>query len=85
MPKPRVRPVESTAEPGQPESRQVRLLGRSFGAAVLERGHLAPGRRIDGPAIINQMDTTTLIPAGWRGRTVASGALIVERGTAKED
>jgi N-methylhydantoinase A len=41
------------------------------------------GRRIEGPAIINQMDTTTLIPAGWRGRTVASGALIVERSVAK--
>jgi N-methylhydantoinase A len=84
MPKPGVRPAEQTPEPGQPESRQVRLLGRSFAVAVLERGNLAPGQRIDGPAIVNQMDTTTLIPAGWHGRTVKSGALIVERGAAKE-
>jgi len=83
MPKPRILPVESTPESGAPASRQVRLFGRSSEVAVLERGTLALGRRIEGPAIINQMDTTTLIPAGWRGRTVASGALIVERSVAK--
>ena len=63
----------------------IRLFGRSFTAAVLERADLAPGQRIEGPAIINQMDTTTLIPAGWHGNTVTSGALIVERSTAQEN
>jgi N-methylhydantoinase A len=79
MPKPRILPAEATPGSGAPSSRRVYLSGRNFEAAVVERADLAPGRRIDGPAIINQMDTTTLIPPGWYGRTVASGALIVER------
>jgi N-methylhydantoinase A len=81
MPKPRILPAEASPGSGPPSSRQVRLFGRSFEAAVVERADLAPGQTIEGPAIINQMDTTTLIPAGWHGRTVASGALIVERHT----
>jgi N-methylhydantoinase A len=85
MPRPRILPMASTPEPGPPSSRQVRLFGSSFEAAVLERDNLAPGRRIDGPAIVNQMDTTTLIPAGWHASTVASGALIVARTAAKKD
>jgi N-methylhydantoinase A len=40
---------------------------------------LADGRALEGPAIINQMDTTTLIPPGWSARIVRSGALVVER------
>jgi N-methylhydantoinase A len=83
LPKPRILPIESRPEPGLPSRRQVRLFGRSFEAAVLERDSLASGRRIEGPAIIDQMDTTTLIPAGWHGSTVASGALIVERSAAR--
>jgi N-methylhydantoinase A len=85
MPKPRILPLASTPEPGPPSSRQVRLFGSSFAAAVFERDSLAPGRRIDGPAIVNQMDTTTLIPPGWHASTVASGALIVARSAANKD
>ena len=85
MPKPRILPMASTPEPGPPSRRQVRLFGGSFEAVVLERDNLAVGRRIDGPAIVNQMDTTTLIPAGWHAGTVASGALIVARSATKEE
>src|SRR5437763_680519 len=35
--------------------------------------------RIAGPAIVNQMDTTTWIPEGWTARVVPSGALVLER------
>jgi N-methylhydantoinase A len=34
---------------------------------------------IPGPAIINQMDTTTLVPPGWQTRRIAAGALVLER------
>jgi N-methylhydantoinase A len=84
MPKPRILPMESMPEPGSPSTRQVRLFGGSFEAAVFERDNLAVARRIDGPAIVNQMDTTTLIPDGWHARTSASGALIVARSATKE-
>ena len=34
---------------------------------------------VAGPAIINQMDTTTLVPPGWQARRIESGALVLER------
>lgn len=37
-------------------------------AVVRDRLHLAAGDVVDGPAIIEQSDTTTLIEAGWRAR-----------------
>jgi N-methylhydantoinase A len=46
---------------------------------VHERAGLGIGQRITGPAIVNQMDTTTWIPAGWSSQVVPSGALVLER------
>ena len=46
---------------------------RSSNASALVR------TRIAGPAIINQMDTTTLVPPGWQARRIAAGALVLER------
>jgi N-methylhydantoinase A len=77
-PKPRILPARPAG--GAPAaSRGLRLFGREFSAAVHERAGLAVGRGIAGPAIIEQMDTTTLIPAGWQARAVASDALVLER------
>jgi N-methylhydantoinase A len=84
IPKPRIVPAEPSARGASPGTRRIRLLGRNFDAQVFERGDLAVGKRIDGPAIVNQMDTTTLIPEGWHGETVASGALIVRRDLVEE-
>ena len=55
----------------------VRLLGRVFTASVIDRSALRG--TIAGPAIINQMDTTTLVPPDWQARRIASGALVLER------
>jgi N-methylhydantoinase A len=46
---------------------------------VHERGALGVDQRIAGPAIVNQMDTTTWIPQGWHASVVPSGALVLER------
>jgi N-methylhydantoinase A len=85
MPKPRIVPAEPSGRRAEASTRRIRLFGRGFEAAVHERGDLAVGERIEGPAIVNQMDTTTLIPEGWRGETVASGALIIKRSGAGEN
>jgi N-methylhydantoinase A len=50
-------------------------------AAVHAREHLAPGARIDGPAIIEQPDTTTIISTGWQAVVHTSLDLIVEKVT----
>jgi len=48
-------------------------------ATVIDRAGLAPGEKIPGPAIVEQPDTTTLIPTGWRGRAESGGNLLLER------
>jgi len=46
-------------------------------AAIHERGALAPGARLAGPAIVEQGDTTTLIEPGWRAEVAPNGTLIL--------
>jgi N-methylhydantoinase A len=46
---------------------------------IHDRARLAAGETIDGSAIIEQDDTTTLVPAGWRARVIAAAALLIER------
>ena len=46
---------------------------------IYERAHLGSSSQIEGPAIIEQSDTTTIISHGWRALVHSSGDLIVER------
>ena len=62
--------------------RKLRLRGREYEAAVHSRGELVEGSRISGPAVVEQMDTTTLIPDGWHASVHRSGAMILDRGLA---
>ena len=78
-PKPRVLPLRSEAAGILEGTRTVRLFRREVSARVHERAGLGIGQRITGPAIVNQMDTTTWIPAGWSSQVVPSGALVLER------
>ncbi|MBV9153672.1 MAG: hydantoinase/oxoprolinase family protein, partial [Alphaproteobacteria bacterium] len=78
-PKPRIVPLRSEAAGGSAEMRTVRLFGREVAVQVHERAELGTGRRIAGPAIVNQMDTTTWIPPGWTASVVPSGALVLLR------
>jgi N-methylhydantoinase A len=79
MPKARVVAALDEASVQVPTTRPIRLLGRTFDAQVVGRAALGDGRVLAGPAIVNQMDTTTLIPPGWSARIVRSGALVLER------
>jgi N-methylhydantoinase A len=47
-------------------------------AVVYDRGRLSPGDRLAGPAIVVQMDATTAIPPGWKGKVDDWGNLILE-------
>lgn len=46
---------------------------------VHDRATLGAGASFDGPAIVTQLDTTTLVAPGWRATVHASGALLLER------
>jgi len=46
--------------------RRVRFdAAREVRAQLYERDHLPPGARLEGPAIVEQFDATTVIPPGW--------------------
>ena len=42
--------------------------GKPLTTSFYRRSDLRPGHRIEGPAIVEQSDTTTAIPPGWRAR-----------------
>ncbi|MGD9861686.1 MAG: hydantoinase/oxoprolinase family protein [Pseudodonghicola sp.] len=44
---------------------------------LVDRATLGAGARFDGPMILTQLDTTTVVPPGWSGEVHASGALIL--------
>ena len=78
IPRPRLRAVRDDDD--APESqRSIRLGARVVEAAVLGRAAVAADAVVQGPAILNQMDTTTLIPPGWQARLAPSDALILHR------
>ncbi|MFL5331727.1 MAG: hydantoinase/oxoprolinase family protein, partial [Geminicoccaceae bacterium] len=53
--------------------------GAGVEAAVHPRAALRPGARIQGPAVIVENETTTLVPAGFRAGPNAAGHLLIER------
>ena len=81
VPRQRVRAVRD-AEVQPRTTRQIRLFGREFSAAVVSRAALGADEALPGPAIVNQMDTTTLIPPGWSASIAGSGALILRQSDA---
>ena len=83
---PKYRPV---AEPvGEAALPQAAIAGRRdvhFDArgptetVLMERSALAPGMRFPGPAIVEQFDATTVVPAGWTVTVDGYRNLVLER------
>ncbi len=80
--------VAALARPGVPPGAGARAVARAetwFGegeavsAGVYQRAALGAGDRIAGPAVVTQLDATTLVPPGWAAEVTASGALLVAR------
>ena len=62
----------------QPGERQTWLGGRWVRATVYDRRGLPPGAAIEGPAIVEQLDTTTFLGLGDRARVDDFGNLVME-------
>ena len=65
IPKPSFRPAELVAgAPGEPASRRPVYFGETgwVDTPVYDRDALAPGTTFAGPAIVNQLDSTTVVP-----------------------
>jgi N-methylhydantoinase A len=46
---------------------------------IYRRAGFGAGDRLVGPALVTQLDTTTLVPPGWALEAHASGALLLTR------
>src|SRR5499433_368725 len=61
-------------------SRQVYFRGRGFiDTPIYQRDALPPGTSVDGPAIIEQSDSTPLVAPGFRARVDDASNLLLER------
>ena len=79
-----VPPIEITpAAGGTPpdhDRRRVYYRGEWLETAVYARDALRPGDWLDGPALVEQEDTTTWIVPGWRGTVDTIGNIRIEKG-----
>ncbi|ELY54297.1 5-oxoprolinase (ATP-hydrolyzing), partial [Natronolimnohabitans innermongolicus JCM 12255] len=48
--------------------------------AVYDRDRLAAGATVSGPAVLEQAESTTVVPPTWTGEILADGTLVMTRG-----
>ena len=78
-PKPELKAVPAGQGPAKPAGRRViHYRKQRYESAVYHRRDLLAGQHLDGPAIVEQEDTTTLVPAGFRASVDAFGNLVIE-------
>jgi len=69
----------SAAAPVATATRRIWLEGRRAEARVFDRAALGAGARLTGPAIVEQPDTTVLVPTGYVGDVDRFGNLLLRR------
>jgi len=60
-------------------SRRIFMNDRWHEAVVLDRSALRAGQTLPSPAVIEQQDTTTVIPGDWTGAVDSYGNLVLQR------
>jgi N-methylhydantoinase A len=76
LPEPR---ASGTVAGARRTERPVYWDGAFVPSPVYERERLARGARLSGPAIVEEMGATTVVPPLWSARVAAGGELILER------
>jgi N-methylhydantoinase A len=67
-------------EPAQPiSSRNIFVKGEWHEANVYRRSEMSPSDAVTGPAIIEQMDTTTIVPIGMKCSVEKNGLMIISK------
>jgi N-methylhydantoinase A len=64
------------------ETRRARFAGVTLDCPVYQREQLDVGIRLPGPAIIDQLDATTVIPSGQTARVDEFKSLLITIGAA---
>lgn len=83
LPRPRLRPVRSgrSLADAEREARPAYFAPTGFvPTRIFDRARLPLGARVPGPAIVEQPDTTTVIPPGYAAHVEESGNLRIRRG-----
>lgn len=76
------RPARAAARKAAPSGKaQVfdPVAGRQERIATFRRHELGAGRRLSGPALVVEPQTTTLVPRGWRCSVMPAGHLLLEK------
>ena len=77
-----LRPVpRATGEPASKAVREIWYGGKRHLARLYERSQLAAEHRVEGPAVIEQFDTTTVVAPGFVAVTDEHGVLNLTRGS----
>jgi N-methylhydantoinase A len=71
-------PVRPAADGAKAREYREVWFDRPRRAAVFDRSSLGPGARLRGPALLTQLDATTVVPPGWGGVVDAWGNLVLE-------
>src|SRR5215212_2058183 len=78
-PKPRLREPARGSGPATPHAHRPIHYGRKrYQAAIYHRRDLLAGQHLDGPAVVEQDDATTLIPDGFRGTVDNLNNIVIE-------
>jgi N-methylhydantoinase A len=64
------------------DQREVWFDGQPHQATVLARRSLAPNETVTGPAVLEQRESTTLVPPEWHGRVQSDGTLVLQKSEA---
>ncbi|HSP54106.1 MAG TPA: hydantoinase/oxoprolinase family protein, partial [Dehalococcoidia bacterium] len=66
------------SSPAPAATRDVWFDRRPMSTAIYDRGDLRPGHSLSGPALVTQMDSTTVAPPGWHAVVDAWLNLLLE-------
>ena len=84
-PTPAPNPIQASARPSERHAgrsitgwRTVRFPSGRCTTPILRRESLGPGSTLEGPAVIEQLDTTTVLPPGCRAAVDDAGNLIID-------
>jgi N-methylhydantoinase A len=72
--------VALQSAPAKPHGKRNARFGASdIETSVYARKDLAKGQTVDGPAIIEERETTIIILPGWRARVDATGCIMASK------
>ena len=79
MPPPVMPTLAPRPMPAPDETRDDHFVSATMATPVYARDKFGAGNRFAGPAIIVQLDATTVVPPGWNAEIHSSGAMILTR------